>query len=97
MGIMLDGNKATSSTAAMVLAMILIGFGGSMSVVGSRAASQESVPHQDAALVIPLLSLWSKIGNAIGSAIVAAIWSDQMPKHLPATATEKDVKKLFGV
>jgi hypothetical protein len=100
MGIMLDGNKATTSTAAMVMAMILIGFGGSMSVVGSRVASQASVPHQDVALVISLLSLWSKIGSAIGSAIVVVIWSDQMPKqlrdHLPAIATETDVTKLFG-
>ncbi|CAG8059727.1 unnamed protein product [Penicillium salamii] len=101
MGIMLDGNKATSNTAAMVMSMILIGFGGSMSVVGSRVASQASVPHQDVALVISLLSLWSKIGSAIGAAIVAVIWADQMPKqlreHLPSTATDADVKKLFGV
>ncbi|OQD90481.1 hypothetical protein PENANT_c001G08146 [Penicillium antarcticum] len=100
MSIMLDGKRATSSTAAMVLSMMLIGFGGSMSVVGSRVASQASVPHQDVALVISLLSLWSKIGSAIGSAIVVVIWSYQMPKqlreHLPATATEKDVTKLFG-
>ncbi|KAJ5767538.1 MFS general substrate transporter [Penicillium manginii] len=100
MGIMLQGDMATDNTAAMVLSMILIGFGGSMSVVGSRVASEASVPHQDVALVISLLSLWSKIGSAIGSAIVVVIWSSQMPNqlrtHLPETATEADVKKLFG-
>ncbi|KAB8274710.1 hypothetical protein BDV30DRAFT_225628 [Aspergillus minisclerotigenes] len=100
MGIMLDGSMATANTGAMVMAMILVGFGGSMSVVGSRVASQASVPHQDVALAISLLSLWSKIGRAIGSAIVAVIWADQMPKqlrkYLPSNATEADVKKLFG-
>ncbi|QMW46791.1 hypothetical protein G4B11_010246 [Aspergillus flavus] len=100
MGIMLDGNMATANTGAMVMAMILVGFGGSMSVVGSRVASQASVPHQDVALAISLLALWSKIGRAIGSAIVAVIWADQMPKqlrkYLPSNATEADVKKLFG-
>ncbi|KAE8416794.1 hypothetical protein BDV36DRAFT_284314 [Aspergillus pseudocaelatus] len=100
MGIMLDGDMATANTGAMVMAMILIGFGGSMSVVGSRVASQASVPHQDVALAISLLALWSKIGRAIGSAIVAVIWADQMPKqlrkYLPSNATEADVKKLFG-
>ncbi|KAH8803311.1 putative siderophore iron transporter [Xylogone sp. PMI_703] len=100
MGIMLEGNKATESTGALVMALILIGFGGSMSVVGSRVASQASVPHQDVALAISLLSLWSNVGGAIGSAIVAVIWSSQMPKqlreHLPSTATEADIKKLFG-
>ncbi|RMZ44726.1 hypothetical protein AFCA_010953 [Aspergillus flavus] len=100
MGIMLDGSMATANTGAMVMAMILVGFGGSMSVVGSRVASQASVPHQDVALAISLLALWSKIGRAIGSAIVAVIWADQMPKqlrkYLPSNATEADVKKLFG-
>ncbi|KAJ5691892.1 MFS general substrate transporter [Penicillium macrosclerotiorum] len=100
MGIMIDGNKATQCTATMVMALILVGFGGSMSVVGSRVASQASVPHQDVALAIALLSLWSKIGSAIGSAIVVMIWADQMPKqlreHLPSTATEVDVTKIFG-
>lgn len=100
MGILLTGKKATNDTGAMVMAMILIGAGGAMSVVGSRVASQASVPHQDVALAISLLSLWSKIGSAIGSAIVAVIWSSQMPnqlrEHLPPNATDADVKKLFN-
>ncbi|KAE8327842.1 hypothetical protein BDV39DRAFT_204556 [Aspergillus sergii] len=91
---------ATANTGAMVMAMILVGYSSSMSVVGSRVASQASVPHQDVALAISLLALRSKIGRAIGSAIVAVIWADQMPKslrkYLPSNATEGDVKKLFG-
>ena len=100
MGILLSGKRATISTAAMVMGLILVGCGGAFSVVGSRVASQASVPHQDVALAIALLSLWSKIGGSIGSAIVAVIWADKMPKYLreylPATATEADVKKLFN-
>jgi hypothetical protein len=100
MGIMLDGHRATINDAAMVISLILIGAGGAMSVVGSRVASQASVPHQDVALAISLLSLWSKVGSAIGSAIVAVIWSSQMPsqlrRHLPDTATEEDVAAFFG-
>ena len=100
MGITLNGKMATDSTAAMVIGLILIGFGGSMSVVGSRVASQASVPHQDVALAIALLALWSKIGTAIGSAIVVVIWAHVMPQqlreNLPSSATEADVQKLFG-
>ncbi|RFU82124.1 putative transporter [Trichoderma arundinaceum] len=100
MGIMLDGRVATINTGALVMSSILIGFGGSMSVVGSRVASQASVPHQDVALAVSLLSLWSKIGSAIGSAIVAVIWSNQMPaqlrKYLPEDTTDATIKKLFG-
>ncbi len=100
MGILLDGHRATQNTAAMVISMILVGAGGAMSVVGSRVASQASVPHQDVALAISLLSLWSKIGSAIGSAIVAVIWAAQMPdqlrENLPAGTTEAQIKKIFG-
>lgn len=100
MGILLNGRKATISAGAMVMSMILVGAGGAFSVVGSRVASQASVPHQDVALAISMLSLWSKIGSAIGSAIVAVIWSSQMPNqlrdHLPASATDADAVKIFN-
>ncbi|KAH6695517.1 major facilitator superfamily domain-containing protein [Plectosphaerella plurivora] len=100
MGILLDGRRAAISDGAIIASMILIGMGGAMSVVGSRVASQACVPHQDVALAISLLSLWSKIGSAIGSAIVAVIWADQMPKqllaHLPAGATAADAKSIFN-
>lgn len=100
LGILLDGRRSTISTAPMVISSVMVGCGGSFSVVGSRVASQASVPHQDVALTIALLSLWSKIGGSIGSAIVAVIWSSQMPKmlrkYLPNSATEADVQKLFN-
>lgn len=100
MGILLSGHRATDNTAAMVISMVLIGAGGAMSVVGTRVASQACVPHQDVALAISLLSLWSKIGNAIGSAVVAVIWSAQMPAqlraHLPLGTSEATVKKIFS-
>ncbi|TEA10382.1 Siderophore iron transporter 3 [Colletotrichum sidae] len=99
MGIMLDGPRATISTAPMVLYLILIDCGGAFSVVGSRAASQTSVPHQDVALAIALLSLWSKIGSSIGSAVFDVIWAEKIPKllrqYLPENATDKDVKGFF--
>ena len=62
------------SDVALVWTQILISLGGAFSVVGSRVATQASVPHQDMATVIALLALWTKIGGAIGSAISTAIW-----------------------
>lgn len=100
MGIMLNGHKATVSTGALVMTQVLIGGGGSLAVVGTRVASQASVPHQDVALTISLLALWSSIGRGIGSAIASVIWANQMPKqlrkYLPAKATDKDVQALFN-
>ncbi|EEB97156.1 hypothetical protein MPER_03577 [Moniliophthora perniciosa FA553] len=71
-----------------------------MSVVSSRVASQASVPHQDLALTISLLSLWSKIGSSIGSALAAVIWADKMPKFLreevPSSVTNAQIRTFFG-
>lgn len=69
-------------------------------MVGSQVASQACVPHQDVALVIALLSLWSDIGAAIGSAISVGVWSAYMPGnlrlYLPASVTDEEVAVFFG-
>lgn len=62
------------SDLALVSTQILISLGGAFIVVGSRVGTQASVPHQDLATVIALLSLWTRIGAAIGSAVATAIW-----------------------
>ncbi|WWC63938.1 uncharacterized protein I303_106544 [Kwoniella dejecticola CBS 10117] len=72
------------SDALMVMGPVIISMGGACSVVGSQVAAQGSVPHQDMALAMALLALWTRIGGAIGGAISAAIWTDQLPKHLQA-------------
>lgn len=70
------------------------------SVVGSQVASQACVPHQDVALVIALLSLWSDIGAAIGSAVSVGVWGHYMPINLraflPASVTDEEVATFFG-
>ncbi|KAF9262039.1 MFS general substrate transporter [Marasmius fiardii PR-910] len=99
-GILLSGKKATQSTAAFAMSQVLIGAGGAFSVVGSRVASQASVPHQDLALSISLLSLFTGIGSAVGSALAAVIWTDKMPgllrQHLPSSVTDRQVTTFFG-
>ncbi|KIY63125.1 MFS general substrate transporter [Cylindrobasidium torrendii FP15055 ss-10] len=96
---LIDGGKAAIAPATIIISPILVGMGGAFSVVGSRVASQASVPHQDLALTISLLSLWSKVGAAIGSATASAIWSSRMPpllrKHLPNLEEEK-IQEIFN-
>lgn len=74
--------------------------GAACSVVGSQVASQASVPHQDMALVIALLSQWSSIGNAIGSAVAGAIWQTKMPAalrhYMPSSVNDTEVLTLYG-
>lgn len=88
------------STARLVTAQILTGFGGSFAVVGTSVAAQASVPHQDVALVLALISLCSAIGASIGSAISVSVWSSMMPgqlrANLPASVTDEEVITYFG-
>ncbi|PWN51464.1 MFS general substrate transporter [Violaceomyces palustris] len=78
MGITIYARGPNATTVALVWTQILISMGGACSVVGTRVASQGSVPHQDLATVIALLSLWTKLGGAMGSAIAGAVWTGNM-------------------
>ena len=62
------------SDTLLVSTQILISLSGAFIVVGSCVGTQASVPHQDLAIVIALLALWTRIGAAIGSAIATVIW-----------------------
>lgn len=101
MSTLIDTNGfARQNTQALIWMQILVGVGGSFSVIGSKVASQASVPHQDLAIVISLLSLWSSIGSAVGSAVASPIWASKMPKYLreylPDSVSDKQISKFFG-
>ena len=66
------GSHATS--VALAWTQILISLGGAFSVVGTRGSTQASVPHEDLAVVIANLALWTKLGGAVGAAIAGAVW-----------------------
>lgn len=98
-GLMLepDGNM-TQGTGRMVAAQLIYCLA-SFNVVGARVGSQASVPHEDMASMISLLTLWSTLGSSIGSAVASAIWTnemvDRMRLELP-DVNEKTIKKIFG-
>lgn len=98
-GLLVD-KGGVRSLARLTMAQLLTGMGGAFSVVGSQVASQGSVPHQDVALVIALLSLWTNIGASIGSAIASAVWTNAMPTNLrnfvPASVNDTEVMNMFA-
>ncbi|KAG0661648.1 hypothetical protein C6P46_003869 [Rhodotorula mucilaginosa] len=98
-GLLVDKN-GVHDVGRLVMSQLLTGMGGAFSVVGSQVGSQASVPHQDVALVIALLSLWSNIGGSIGSAIAAQVWNSQMPgnlrKFLPSSVSDAEVLEFFS-
>lgn len=94
----MTGHLATTSTARLVCSQVLFGFG-SFVVIGTRVASQASVPHEDVATVIANLSLWSTLGSSVGASIASAIWSNlmlgYMRDEMPNTP-EATLQKIYG-
>jgi hypothetical protein len=58
------------------------------------------VPHQDLAIAIAVLALWTNIGGAISSAISASVWDRRLPanldKYLGGTYNETFLAEVFG-
>ncbi|KAI7217037.1 hypothetical protein KC333_g4487 [Hortaea werneckii] len=94
----IGGHLATTSTARLVCSQVLFGFG-SFVVIGTRVASQASVPHEDVATVIANLALWSTLGSSVGASIASAIWSNlmlgYMREEMPNTPAAT-LQKIYG-
>ncbi|KAK7409431.1 hypothetical protein QQX98_008392 [Neonectria punicea] len=98
-GLLVQNNgHMVQDTARLVLAQLIFCLG-SFNIVGARVGSQASVPHEDMASIISLLSLWSTLGSSVGSAISSAIWTnemlDRMYKEMPGV-DEATILELYG-
>ncbi|KAF0315625.1 hypothetical protein GQ607_017112 [Colletotrichum asianum] len=71
----------------------------SLNVVGARVGVQASVPHDDVASLISIITLWSTLGSSIGSAVATSIWTeqmvDQMHKEMPGVSSSV-ITKIYG-
>lgn len=98
-GLLVQGNgDMTQSTARLIVAQLVFCLG-SFNVVGARVGSQASVPHEDMATIISLLSLWSTLGSSIGSAVSSAIWTNEMLSRMYREMTgvsRETVLELYG-
>lgn len=92
-----NGNM-TQDTARLVAAQLIFCLG-SLNVVGARVGVQASVPHEDVASIISIITLWSTLGSSIGSAVASAIWTNQMLdkmfEKLPSVPSET-VLEIYG-
>lgn len=89
--------RVTVSTAAFAVIPVLIALGGACSVVGTRVASQASVPHHDLGQVIAQLALWTRIGGAVGSAIASTVWQSNMQDNMRAEGVpQADIAGIYG-
>ncbi|OAQ61396.1 siderophore iron transporter [Pochonia chlamydosporia 170] len=98
-GLLIDPTGHMTQDTARLVAAQLIFCLSALNVVGARVGVQASVPHEDLASIISIITLWSTLGSSIGSAIVSAIWTnqmlDQMYTELPGVPN-KTVLKIYG-
>ncbi|KAJ7112838.1 major facilitator superfamily domain-containing protein [Mycena crocata] len=99
-GLMFLAANGNRSDAVLVLSQILTSLGGAFLMMGSLVATQASVPHQDMALAVSLLSLWTYLGGGIGSAIASAIWNAKLPQNLERylgdTKNASEIAEIYG-
>ncbi|KAF5121157.1 Siderophore iron transporter 3 [Metarhizium anisopliae] len=92
-----SGNM-TQDTARLVAAQLIFCLA-SLNNVGARVGVQASVPHEDVASIISIITLWSTLGSSVGSAIASAIWTnqmlDQMRDELPGVP-DKTISTIYG-
>ncbi|KAL1888444.1 hypothetical protein Sste5346_009561 [Sporothrix stenoceras] len=98
-GLLIQGNgNMTQDTARLVAAQLIFCLS-SLNVVGARVGVQASVPHDDVASLISIITLWSTLGSSVGSAVASAIWTnqmlDQMRVELPGVP-ESTIKTVYG-
>lgn len=96
--LMSSDTRSTTSTAPLAISQVFLGLG-AFTVIGARVGSQASVPHEDLASVIALLSLWSTIGSSIGSTIASTIWQERMKASMRVElpdVPEATINKIYG-
>ena len=101
--LVLPNGRMVQDTARLVSSQLLFCLS-SFNVVGLRVGSQASVPHDDMATMISLLTLWSTLGSSVGSAVSSVFWTnemlDRMYLEMPGTKKStidgiyKSIKKL---
>ncbi|KHN96180.1 Major facilitator superfamily domain, general substrate transporter [Metarhizium album ARSEF 1941] len=98
-GILVQSNgNMTQDTARLVSAQLIFCLA-SLNIVGARVGVQASVPHEDVATIISIITLWSTLGSSIGSAVASVVWTnqmlDQMREELPGVP-DKTILKIYG-
>lgn len=84
MGLYVACSKKSGSPGIglVAAALIVTSIGDAANVMGTQVAAQAAVPHQDMAATISVLSLYTSIGAAVGTAITSAVWTKELPGAL---------------
>ncbi|CAK7233334.1 hypothetical protein SBRCBS47491_008573 [Sporothrix bragantina] len=98
-GLLIQGNGDMTQDTARLVAAQLIFCLSSLNVVGARVGVQASVPHDDVASLISIITLWSTLGSSVGSAVASAIWTNQMLNQMRVElpdVPDATITKVYG-
>ncbi|GKU05338.1 siderophore iron [Fusarium langsethiae] len=98
-GLLINPNGMMTEDTARLVAAQLIFCLSSLNVVGVRVGVQASVPHDDVASLISIITLWSTLGSSVGSAIATSIWTEQMVDQMHVEMPDVDdttIATIYG-
>lgn len=92
-GLMIYFRRPNQSIGYLVMCEVFISIGGSVFIIVEQLAILAAVDHQHVAAALALLNVVGTVGDAAGSTICAAIWTNTFEKalsrNLPASAMPK--------
>lgn len=81
-GLMIHFRQPDVNIGYVVMCQIFIAFAGGTLVIGQEMAVMAAAEHQEVAVLLALLGLFSSVGGAIGSSVSGAIWTNTLPGEL---------------
>lgn len=89
-GLMIYFRRPNQSVGYLVMCQIFISMGGAIFIIVEQLAILAAVDHQHIAAALALLNVVGTVGDAMGSTICGAIWTNTFPvalrRYLPESA-----------
>ncbi|KAJ5571062.1 hypothetical protein N7535_004722 [Penicillium sp. DV-2018c] len=96
-GLMIYFRRPNQSVGYLVMCQIFISIGGSVFILVQQIAVLAAADHQHVASVLALLSVVGTVGNAAGSTICAAIWTNTFFKALQSRLPASSIGDIDSI
>lgn len=90
-GLMIHFRQPGQPLGYIIMCQIFIACAGGVLVITNQVAAMSANQHADIAVILALISLFSSVGGAIGSAVSGAIWTNTFGPALIGLLPEADV------
>ena len=81
-GLLINFRQPDSPLGYVIMCQIFIAFSGGTLVICQEIAIMAAAKHEQVAVVLALLSVFTGIGQAVGQSISGAIWTNTLYKYL---------------